>query len=53
MTTTSVLSLGFALGTMFFLGIGCGTNTVLNPAEVELSRIPDQLKTDENNYVSY
>ena len=47
MTTTSVLSLGFALGTMFFLGIGCGTNTVLNPAEVELSRIPDQLKTDD------
>ena len=47
MTTTSVLSLGFALGTTFFLGIGCGTNSALNPAEVELIRIPYKLKTDE------
>jgi len=48
MTTTSVLSLSFALGTTFFWGIGCGTNSVPNPVEVELNRIPDKLKTDDH-----
>ena len=46
MTTTSVLSLGFALGTTFFLGIGCMTalsGSVETSTSNPLSAIPENL----------